>query len=188
MYWNVCLMVVTVTETCSKLHIIEYIVMFWLNDILVNGIEIKVSSAEQKWFSNIYPTRCNVTQFILSGNCSTCFGWYHHPSSGAQTTVSTASGICHAVTSTCCYSGRWQLRHMAMGVRVTDFCAMIACRCLDLWTCFGGNGGHHLQCKLPWRWSRKFLRIIHNHLTHCGRVKQFCVFNTVKLGTSASSP
>ena len=53
-------------------------------------------------YSNIYPT----TQFILSGNCSTCFGWYHHPSSGAQTTVSTASGICHAVTATCRYSGR----------------------------------------------------------------------------------
>jgi len=30
-------------------------------------------------YSNIYPTRCNVTQFILCGNCSTCFGWYHHP-------------------------------------------------------------------------------------------------------------
>ena len=28
-------------------------------------------------YSYIYPTRCNVTQFILSGNCSTCFGWYH---------------------------------------------------------------------------------------------------------------
>jgi len=27
-----------------------------------------------------------------------------------------------------------------------------------------------------------------NILTHCGRVKQICVFNTVKLGTSASSP
>ena len=26
-------------------------------------------------YSNIYPTGCNVTQFILSGNCSTCFGW-----------------------------------------------------------------------------------------------------------------
>jgi len=25
-------------------------------------------------------------------------------------------------------------------------------------------------------------------LTHCGRVTQFCVFNTLKLGTSASSP
>jgi len=41
-------------------------------------------------YSNICPTRCNFTQFILSGNCSTCFGWYHHPSLGAQTTVSTA--------------------------------------------------------------------------------------------------
>jgi len=57
-------------------------------------------------YSNIYPTRCNVTQFILSGNCSTCFGWYHHPSSGAQTTVSTASGICHTVTAICLYRGR----------------------------------------------------------------------------------
>jgi len=25
------------------------------------------------------------------------------------------------------------------------------------------------------------------YLTHCGRVMQICVFNTVKLGTSASS-
>jgi hypothetical protein len=25
-------------------------------------------------------------------------------------------------------------------------------------------------------------------LTHCGRVTQICVFNAVKLGTSASSP
>ena len=25
-------------------------------------------------------------------------------------------------------------------------------------------------------------------LTHCGRVRQICVFNTAKLGTSASSP
>jgi len=51
--------------------------------------------------SNIYPTRCNVTQFVLSGKCSTCFRWYLHPSSGAHTTVSTASGICHTVTATC---------------------------------------------------------------------------------------
>jgi len=57
-------------------------------------------------YSNIYPTRFNVTQFILSGNCSTCFAWYHHPSSGAHTTVSTASDICHIVTATCRYRGR----------------------------------------------------------------------------------
>ena len=57
-------------------------------------------------YSNIYPTRCDVTQFILSGNCSTCFGWYLHPSSGARTTVSTASGICQTVAATCRDSGR----------------------------------------------------------------------------------
>jgi len=34
----------------------------------------------------------HVTEFILSDNCSTCFGRYYHPSSGAQTTVTTASG------------------------------------------------------------------------------------------------
>jgi len=56
--------------------------------------------------ANVYPTRCNVTQFILSGSCSTCFGWHQHPPSGAQTTVSTASGTCHTVTATCSYRGR----------------------------------------------------------------------------------
>ena len=34
----------------------------------------------------------HVTEFILSDNCSTCFGRYYYPSSGAQTTVTTASG------------------------------------------------------------------------------------------------
>jgi hypothetical protein len=34
----------------------------------------------------------HVTEFILSDNCSTCFGRYYHPSSRAQTTVTTASG------------------------------------------------------------------------------------------------
>ena len=43
---------------------------------------------------------------FISGNCSTCFGWYLHPSSGAHTTVSTASGICQTDTATCRYSGR----------------------------------------------------------------------------------
>jgi hypothetical protein len=33
-----------------------------------------------------------VTEFILSDNCFTCFGRHYHPSSGAQTTVTTASG------------------------------------------------------------------------------------------------
>ena len=43
---------------------------------------------------------------IISGNCSTCFGWYFHPSSGTHTNVSRASGICHTVTAICRYRGR----------------------------------------------------------------------------------
>jgi hypothetical protein len=42
---------------------------------------------------------------FISGNCSTCFGWHFHPSSGAHTTVFTASGICHTVTAICRYRG-----------------------------------------------------------------------------------
>jgi hypothetical protein len=42
---------------------------------------------------------------FISGNCSTCFGWFLLPSSGAHTTVSTASVICHTVTAICRYSG-----------------------------------------------------------------------------------
>jgi hypothetical protein len=34
------------------------------------------------------------------------FGWYHHSSSGAQTTVSAASGISQTVIVICCYRGR----------------------------------------------------------------------------------
>jgi hypothetical protein len=43
---------------------------------------------------------------FISGNCSTCFGWYFHQTSGAHTTVSTASGISHTVTAICRYRGR----------------------------------------------------------------------------------
>ena len=43
---------------------------------------------------------------FISVNCSTCFGWYLHPSSGAHTTVSTASGTCQTVTATCRSRGR----------------------------------------------------------------------------------
>ena len=41
---------------------------------------------------NKCPTRRNHTQFILSVNRSTYFGWSLRPSPGAQITVSTASG------------------------------------------------------------------------------------------------
>jgi len=36
--------------------------------------------------------------------------------------------------------------------------------------------------------SGEHLNVNDEKLTHCGRVTQICIFNTVKLGTSASSP
>jgi hypothetical protein len=41
-----------------------------------------------------------IYSLFISVNCSTCFGWYLHPSSGAHVTVSTASGVSKTVTAT----------------------------------------------------------------------------------------
>jgi hypothetical protein len=46
------------------------------------------------------------TVYLYLETALTCFGWYFHPSSGAHTTVSTASDICHTVTAICRYRGR----------------------------------------------------------------------------------
>jgi hypothetical protein len=64
------------------------------------------------WAPNSIPIYSYIQQdamlhsLFISGNCSTCFGCYFHPSSGAHTTVSTASGICHTVTAICRYRER----------------------------------------------------------------------------------
>jgi len=42
-----------------------------------------------------------IYSLFISANCSTCFGWYLHPSSGAHVTVSTVSGTIETVTATC---------------------------------------------------------------------------------------
>jgi len=67
---------------------------FWAFEVTIRPPKTTNLSKPNHQYSNIYPLRCNFTQFILSGNCSTCFGWYYHPSSEAQTIVSTAAGIC----------------------------------------------------------------------------------------------
>jgi hypothetical protein len=65
------------------------------------------------WAPNSIPIHWYIQQdatlhnLFISGNCPTCFGWYFHPSSGAHTAVSTASGICHNTdTAICRYRGR----------------------------------------------------------------------------------
>ena len=42
-----------------------------------------------------------IYSLFISVNCSACFGWYLHPSSGAQITASTVFGINETVTATC---------------------------------------------------------------------------------------
>ena len=40
------------------------------------------------WYTQIYIQQdATLHGLSISGNCSTCFGWYFHPSSGAHTTV-----------------------------------------------------------------------------------------------------
>jgi len=109
-----CTVVAVLGELCTESfvrHLTRNIVfkkIKYLRTFLKNSILLCIFETNNKptTYSNIYPTKYNVTQFVLSGNCSTCFGWYLHPSSGAQITVSTASGICHTVTAICRYRGR----------------------------------------------------------------------------------
>ena len=52
-----------------------------------------------------------------------------------------------------------------------------------------GNGcGSRINSVISCLLVGLFTQFIFDKLTHCGRVTQICVFNTVKLGTSASSP
>jgi hypothetical protein len=77
---------------------------------------VKLTLILLMWIIGRVPNSISIYEYIqqdatlhslfISGNCSTCFGWYFHPSSGAHTTVSKASGNCHTVTAICRYRGR----------------------------------------------------------------------------------
>jgi len=75
----------------------------WYAKIIIEVSLLIILTTLEPQYSNIYLTGCNFTQFTYIWKLLTCFGWYLHPSSGAHTTVSTASGICHTVTATCRY-------------------------------------------------------------------------------------
>jgi hypothetical protein len=69
-----------------RMLFVLFCVLFVCKCVLPPG-GYQLQSTNMSFYSNIHPTRCNVKQFILSGNCSTCFGWYLHPSSGGQTNI-----------------------------------------------------------------------------------------------------
>jgi hypothetical protein len=69
--------------------------------------EFKVyEPVHRKYIPKYIQQYAKLHNLFISGKCSTCFGWYLHPLSGAHTTVSTASGICQTVTVTCRDSSR----------------------------------------------------------------------------------
>jgi hypothetical protein len=74
------------------IYIITNYCSFYLNNSKESWCILCSWDRASQFYVNKCPTRCNYTQFILSVNCSACFGWFLHPSSGAQITVSTASG------------------------------------------------------------------------------------------------
>jgi hypothetical protein len=81
----------------STFAVLTFNLLMWRNGLAPNSIPKYIQQVEQV---------ATLHSLFISGNCSTCFGWYFQPSSGAHTTVSTASGICHTVTAICRYRGR----------------------------------------------------------------------------------
>ena len=56
-----------------------------------------------------------------------------------------------------------------------------------------GNTLFYIAIRQTWASDKQVVKLLpvitlQAYLTHCGRVTQICGFNTVKLGTSASSP
>ena len=68
-----------------------------------------------KYISKYIQQDATLHSFFISGNCSTRFGCYFHTSSGAQTAVSTAFGICHTYCYLLLSWRRWNRFEWAVG-------------------------------------------------------------------------
>jgi len=82
--------------------------------------------------------------------------------------------------------------------KINIFCVLTLCSLLKTFRRFGGKHCLHIEGGTYFEYIRRISRhntsllfqlmhTIYSTLKHCGRVTQICVFNTVKLGTSASS-
>ena len=95
---------------------VHHFVQLWISScyyILPHNFKV-YGSVHRKYIPIDIQQDTTSHSLFISGNCSTCFGWYLHPSSGVHTTVSTAFGICHTVTAICRYHG-------SVGVTGTKF-------------------------------------------------------------------
>jgi hypothetical protein len=89
---------ITVNSQLKFIVTVYYLLQHVLSKFNIYG------SVRRKYIPIYIQQDATVQSPFISGNCSTCFGWYLNPSSGVHTTVSTASGICQTVTATCRYS------------------------------------------------------------------------------------
>ena len=76
---------------------LRYKMLFILRKIQSSFKCIVYGSVHRKYISLYIQQDATLHSLFISGNCSTCFEWYLHPSSGAHTTVSTESGICQVI-------------------------------------------------------------------------------------------
>jgi hypothetical protein len=97
----------------SQLHFVKqriHYMLYLASHILVYLLTLILLMWRKGWAPNSIPIYiqqdATLNKLFITGICSTCFGWYFHPSSGPHTPVSTASGIFHTVTAICCYRGR----------------------------------------------------------------------------------
>jgi hypothetical protein len=68
---------------------------------LYQGKEIDFHIYIKKYISMYIQPDETLHSLFISGNFSTCFGWYLYPSSGAHTILSAATGIYLTVIATC---------------------------------------------------------------------------------------
>ena len=69
-------------------------------EMMKSSHSVRMTTGKQNCVPAYIQRDATLHSLFISGNCSTCFGCYFHPSSGAHTTLSTASGICQTVTAT----------------------------------------------------------------------------------------
>jgi len=69
------------------------------NSHKTRNLHVLCSKEEDEYIHIYIQHDATLHSLFMSGNCSICFWWYLHPSSGAQITVSTASDTCHTVTA-----------------------------------------------------------------------------------------
>jgi hypothetical protein len=79
-----------------------------------------------------------IYNLFISVNCSTYFGWYLHPSSGAHITLCTASGISVTVTVIRAPDDGWRYhpKHVEQFTDINKLYIVATC-----WTIIDINGG-----------------------------------------------